>query len=398
MMRILKTITVIVAISLVSICYSDSILNIDNYGEPVDPLSARLIAMGFVNVGLFDGRGFSHINPSAPSCSQSTVFTTTFYRNESTYNLGGVRSSRVIYNLPCITFDINLPFGGVLSFSYLNRYDWGYKVSKPIMEGEEKIGTAYGYGDGGVSTYSAGYSIDITRLLVGGAIDYWYGDPKYIWTKEFTKDGYSDVRDVIEHRIKGVGFRLGAGFNSEKVDVGFYLRYPLECDMDRVISNVEGEIAEEDTSIRYPVVLGFGVSVKPVNTLTVGFDLINSRWAGFKIGGHTDGRLRNTTEYRLGIEFQPPLLKKRFILLRLPARFGYYYRPWYSLGADGARYSENGITFGTGLMFIENENSSIDVAFQVGWRDGGELKENIYRLYLTFNGIEKWLGKYIEED
>jgi hypothetical protein len=388
----------IISIVFFSIAMSDTVLNIDNYGETIEPLSARLIAMGFVNIGVFTGGGLSHINPATPSANTSTMFIATFYRDQNTYNLGNLGSTRVTYNLPFASLDIALPFRGVLSISYMNQYDWGYKVSKAIMDGDKQIGIEYGYGEGGVSTYSAGYSINISRFLLGASVDFWKGDPKYIWTKEFKDDNYSFVRDVVEHRIGGIGVRFGSGYHSKLIDAGFYLNYPFKLSMKKVISNVQGELTTQDGDIKYPLVIGLGVSFKPQKMLTAGFDMVNTRWSGFKMFGQGDSRLRNTTEFHLGFEFQPPVKMKKSPALMMPARFGFYYKPWYSMDVDGARYTEKGITFGTGLIFSGNENSSIDFACQLGWRKGGSLKENIFRLYFTFNGIEKWLGKYIEED
>ncbi|MGQ9707226.1 MAG: hypothetical protein ACUVWP_09600 [bacterium] len=389
---------IFISILFFSMVFSDTVLNIDNYGEPIEPLSARLIAMGFVNIGIFSGSGLSHLNPACTSANPSTSFVATFYRDQNTYNISSIGSTKVAYNLPYISLDLKLPFGGVISISYLIRYDWGYKVSKAILDGEEQIGTAYGYGDGDVSTYSLSYSIGISKLLFGTAFDYYKGDPKYIWTKEFTKENYSDVRDVIEHRISGVGLRFGTGYHSKLIDAGFYLNCPLKMNLTRVVSNVEGELTEKDGDIKYPVVIGFGTSFRPQKMITVGFDMLNTRWSRFKIFGKSDSRLRNTTEFRLGFEFQPPIRDKKMLLLMMPARFGFYYKPWYSMDIDGSRYNERGITFGTGLIFTGNENSSVDFACHFGWRRGGVLSENIYRLYFTFNGIEKWIGKYVEED
>jgi len=391
-------IIVLLSILFFSVAISDTVLNIDNYGEPIEPLSARLIAMGFVNIGVFSGSGLSHINPACPSATASTMFIATFYRDQNTYNIGNLGSTRVNYNLPCASLDIAMPFGGVISISYLNQYDWGYKVSKAIMDGDNQIGIEYGYGDGGISTYSAGYSINVSHLLFGASLDFWEGDPKYIWTKEFKDDNYSFVRDVIEHRISGVGVRFGSGYHSKLIDAGLYLNCPLKMNITKVISNVEGELTRQSGNIKYPLVIGIGASIKPQRMMTVGFDMLNARWSGFEIFGQGDSRLRNTTEFHLGFEFQPPIKMKRSLVLMMPARFGFYYKPWYSMDVYGARYNEKGITFGTGLNFSGSENSSVDFAFQLGWRSGGILREKIYRAYISFNGIEKWLGKYIEED
>lgn len=392
-------------IGVVSTAFANTLLSIYGIGEPLDIQSARTEALGGLSLSIYDGYNHTIKNPSLTTQFEKTVLTATYYRYQNKYNLEGTQSSYVNHNLPYFAFTIMLPGYIPLTVSYQNRYDWGYKVIEEFEE-EGVSGLSKGIGSGTVNTFSFGGSYGITdSLSFGGRFDLWYGTPKRVWTKEFDDEDYTGVRDIINYHIKGIGFSLGGTYKIRKMlTVGGFYEYVGELDVERKVDNYYEEFKVEKGVMKYPSRFGIGVSFTPSKKMLIGLDMTYSMWSSsYFMDDPRD--YRNTFGINAGFEYYFTRNPKSFFLKRMPIRVGLLYKPWYDTvdveGGGVENFKEWGLTFGTGFSFVENENSTIDVACKFINRssEGTEfLDESVYQLYISFSGMEKWLGKLVEED
>lgn len=395
------TLVAILALSL-STASADTLLNIDQMGEPFLAYEARAIAMGNACIALYDGANTSLLNPACSAQLSTTMFNATYLRYQTRYSLYGQESAVVEHNLPNISFTAFIPKIELpVTVGYRTYYDWGIKVAQPLIVEGEEVGEEWYIGKGSLNCFSVASA---RRLLpwmsLGLRLDYYFGAPKEAWIKDFSSDYYTDVRDVLEHRMHGASFTVGAvGSMGMGLDVGFFYQHKAKLDVEDTVTSNFGVVAEDSYTLTYPARMGFGIAYRSFPWLTAAIDVIHTRWSGFE-GGNQEFDFQSTTEFHGGVEIVPSQNPKSFKLLRLPYRVGFYYIPWYGADPGGGRYSEVGFTFGMGYLFGQNENSRVDVAFEFGRRGGGDLdlQEDIFRLYFSVSALEKWLGKFTKED
>jgi len=382
--------------------FANTLLNIDHMGEPLLGYEARGVGMGNTSIALFDGLNTSLLNPAVSAQLTTTLFTATYLRYQTKYSLGGQESAVVEHNLPNVAVTAFIPKIILpVTVGYHSYYDWGVKVVQPLLENGEEIGEQRYIGSGSVNAFSvsAGKTI-LPWLSLGLRLDYYFGAPKQVWVKDFSDENYSDVRDILEHKMQGPSFTVGAiGNLGGGLDLGFFYQHKAQLDVQDTVTSYFGEVSSSSYSITYPARLGVGVAYSPFKWLTMAMEVIYTRWSGFSSDVETYN-FNDTTEFHYGMELVPSQDPKAFKLWRLPYRLGFYYIPFYGTDSWGGKYKEMGVTFGMGYYFRQNENSRVDVAFEFGKRGGGgvQLDENIFRLYFSVSALEKWLGKFIEEE
>jgi long-subunit fatty acid transport protein len=384
---------------LISGVFSNTLLSIYNIGEPLNINPARNEGMGGISLALYDKFNHTDINPSIPAQFDSTVLSVTYYRYQNDYLLEGNGSSYVNHSLPNFTFTILLPFNIPLTVSMKEKYDWGYKTIEEFDEGGIS-GINKGIGSGTVRNFSVGASYEIAdRFAFGGRFDFWQGTPKHVWSKEFNDEDYTEVRDIISYDINGFGFSLGATYKiMDKFTIGGFYEYCGKLNVERTVSSYFEEFKKEKGNMKYPSVIGTGVGFKPFNNMTLGFDMIYSQWDKAYLMDEPDN-FKNTFEYKFGLEYYFSKDINSFFLLRMPVRFGIYYKPWYDrVEVDNTLedFREWGITFGTGYDFYQHSISGLDIAFKFSNRksvNSNYIDENIYQIFVSFSASEKWIGR-----
>jgi hypothetical protein len=408
-MMLATTIRFPVALSIVSLALSlsvglvqaNTLLNIGGMGEPLFCYEARALGMGGACIALYDGANTSLLNPSSSTQLSTTLLTVTYLRYQTKYSLQGADSVVVEHNMPNLSFTALVPKVKIpITISYRSNYDWGFKVTQPLIANGVEIGKETGIGKGSVNSFSVGVARPLwSWFSLGLQLDYYFGDPKEAWVKDFSDDNYTDMRDVLDHSMRGPSFTVGAVSHwNMGLDIGWFYHYKAKLStQDTVTCNGE-EISTKEYSITYPSKLGFGLAYHPYRWITTSLDAIYTKWSDFQKNG-LGADFRNTTEFHFGVELIPSSNPKAFKLFRLPYRLGLYYIPWYASDPQGGRYNELGATFGLGYLFGANENSRVDVGVQFGRRGGGALAlhEQIFRLYFSLSAQEKWLGKFTED-
>lgn len=380
---------------------ANTLLNIAGMGEPLFCYEARAIGMGGACIALYDGVNTSLLNPSSSAQLSTTLFTVTYLRYQTRYSLEGAETAVVEHNLPNLSFTAFIPKLKIpITISYHSNYDWGFKVTQPLIVDGVEVGKESGIGKGSVNSFSVGVARPLWDWFsLGLQLDYYFGDPKEAWVKDFDDESYTDVRDVLDHSMHGPSFTVGATSHwNSGLDIGWFYHYKAKLNTQDTVTSNGDEISKEEYSITYPSKLGFGLAYRPYSWITTTLDAIFTKWSDFQKNGK-GADFRNTTEFHFGVELVPSSNPKAFKLFRLPYRFGFYYIPWYASDPQGGRYNELGATFGLGYLFGASDNSRVDVAFEFGRRGGGALAlhEQIFRLYFSLSAQEKWLGKFPED-
>ncbi len=199
------------------------------------------------------------------------------------------------------------------SFSFEGQRSAQATVGKSQPDGSLLLDTEFTVdGDGGFDTFSlsSGFEI-VSGLRVGVSANKWI----HGFEQTVTRPTRTRIDSVW--KIAGHNFNFGALYSpTPKVNVGAVLKTPFTAEIDLSKSRTDnvdevpssGRVdptSRTNVEIRFPRVYGFGVSVRPTNTLTVSADFTRTAWSDAAILNFFSLAQNDVTTPALGIDEYP---------------------------------------------------------------------------------------------
>lgn len=374
---------------------ANTILAAGTPGEPGASVDARAQAMGGAALGLFDGKNVNAANPAAPASYGRAVFNLTLVRGYTSYETEQGRSVQTSFDLPGAELTIPVSTGLALTLAFRQVLNHNYEVTWPLEYEGEIVGTNRWRGVGSVYGLSAGLASRLgERWLVGGAVGYDFGAPEELFAKEYSVKGFSNTQENYETSYKGVQVRAGAGYRvTDKFSVGAVASAFTDHRVHETAYTEYTTLYEDDHTFALPWAAGLGAAYEVGPRGRLAADLRYTGWSRFAVDGEGLG-YRDTLELHAGVEGRISTSKRGFFLWRMPYRLGAYYVPWYS--KEHGEFAQFGVAAGAGYLFLNNEESRFDVSLAYGRRGGlasHGLQEETFDLYVSFVGLETWIGR-----
>jgi len=295
--------------------------------------------------------------------------------------------------VPFSFFDRQWSVGG----GYRNVLEMKYKFSAAGQRGSENIyseGTsvdALGIGFSGKINDNIGLGVTSNFYVRGSASDYTQG--RYILRTYNDRPGIVDTLDqriTQDSHYSGVNFDIGAAAQFGMIKGGVVIRTPFDLTQKTLRSYyimahptpqpTDSAIDRVTCTYNIPLSIAVGISVAPIDRLTINLDFENRPMSKVEIMENWESILRrdqtiepqwqDLNQIRLGAEY---ILKAGFA--DIPLRAGFRNQPSvqkeinYTVSDSAITYSygdkisANIISFGTGLNF---QNVWFDLAYQTG--------------------------------
>jgi len=272
-------------------------------------------------------------------------------------------------------------YGTCFAVAVGNAYDFRYDYAEEVRDRastaqppDRLVARNSVRGEGEITSLSFGLAKTVyPGLALGAGLDYLFGkhdlEARIVFLDVNKVPWPSREPDSLEtysaHGLSGVRFTVGAAYDlGERLGFGVAYKSGAELDGDFTTSGGGGfgsggsmiavPVADK---VKYPASFGFGVSLKPRNTLVtvVEGNVALVKWSDVGDVVATGGAgLEDTYEWHLGIE--------HVFYNQRPLRFGFLYRP----SPEDKETSEAAVTAGTAFAV---EGFDIDLAAKVGWRD-----------------------------
>ena len=251
---------------------------------------------------------------------------------------------------------------------------------------------------GGIGIWSLGTGVYVSEnIILGGALDYWYGKSLNELDSNATDVNGIDMEvarirflDSVDREYSGLGARVGAlAHLNEHVTLGFTTVFPMNLEVyefwsqDTIVSFDDGEresdAAEGDIeyNIERPFEFNAGIAVKLLDKrLSLASDFQFSDWTQTVYNptpaedisrGYFEDLYDSTIQIRAGAEYHVSEIDTRF-------RAGYVHDPIPFQGKD-IENNRNFLTLGVGKIF--DQAIKIDAAYMRGsWEQSdGSLSE-----------------------
>lgn len=251
-------------------------------------------------------------------------------------------------------------------------------------------------------------------------------------TQNFLENNGLETRQLQTLRVNGFTFDLGLQYtkrfkNQYALTLGgiYNIGTTLNARRDLQIYNFSVnpnfgeqvvEVFVNETNQQGTIVLptgyGAGLGLRKGNKWLVTADYRLTNWQDFRSFGNPDDALANSYQAAMGAQYTPnpdPANRKRISLSRTAYRLGARYGAS-NLTLNNTQLTEWGISCGMGMLFrVRKEDSplrfinripfySLNLAFEYGQRGtttNNLIKENFYRLSLSFTLTDKWFNKYL---
>lgn len=373
----------------------------------------RSAGMGGTAIALLSSASLNRINPAGQTKLLYTHFTGTFsyegFRttdgSQSAYlssgNFGGA-----FLALP-LSLDNGLTFtAGFNPYSSVN-----YKVQREQTIKSENYTELYS-GQGGLSTAVAGLSLaPIDSLNLGLRLNYLFGQIRSEADVTFSSTDFTSTK--YQRTVNANGFDVTLGFiytglarltglkSLDGLNVGAILSTATSLNATQeninAVSSGQDTLAGRDGKIHIPVSRGIGISWLLGGKYLVAGDYFHQQWRDLEYFDVHPPQIRNSTRVSLGLEIQPSRERGASYWDKVAYRFGtYYLSSYYQIGTQSI--NEIGITSGLGLPV--GGDTELDLALEYGRRgttDQHLLQDNIFRLSITLNVVEKWFVRTEEE-
>ncbi len=173
-----------------------------------------------------------------------------------------------------------------------------------------------------------------------------------------------------------LGFTLRTPFDLDAEEKGTYLREYYWHDGDYGTDTIDYDDGEATNEM--PTMLGFGVSYRLGDNLTLALDYESRAYGSSNINAHED----DLNQFRVGAEY---LIVSDFAVV--PLRIGYQSVPTLMADIYGDAITGSGFSFGTGLIF---EKFALDTAFTMATNENDRgswgIQNNTYSKFI-FSGI-----------
>jgi len=359
---------------------AQSLLTSNGLGLPIDPVDARVRALGSAGVGLF-GTGLMQGNPAGMAGLALPVIAASFQPTWGTFQRDGEQGDLQGTRFPVMGFAypigglgaFSLSYGGVLDQRYVGVRSGMFQIG-----GDSVAGTDRFVSRGGVSQARLGWAYrPLERLGVGIELGQYTGLLNRSFTRTFDSTAVgNDVTPFFDEEAwvySGTSVTLGAMFDPVPiVRVGGSITFggTLKATPEE---GTEGGVE----SFGMPTELRLGVSSALTNRLMATAGVRIADWTGVDPQFEADGISGSGTTLGGGLEWGGPSLLGR----TWPLRVGYR-RSDLPFGPAGTDPTESTVSFGFGFNLAQLEEfplAALDVGFEQGSRTAGPLDESFWR-------------------
>ncbi len=367
----------------------------------------RSMAMGRTGIALSSGRYVNNMNPASCSRIDSISFLFDFGISGDfvKYKASGHTQHGQDINIRNIAMGFRITPNWTTSIGIAPYSTVGYKViTDKYIDGsvEEKFKLEM-TGSGGLNRlfWDNSYLL-FKRLSLGVSFTYLFGSIESKETASFS----NLARDIISkqtsylHKIyadfgaqysfpvkKDVEVTLGGVFGKShklnfKQDVQIY-----------VSGSIEQDEIERTGSFKLPLYVGGGLSINYKNQLTLSADYIYHDWSSTK-SDNPDFNYMSNNSFRVGAEYIPGRVNRLGYFGNIAYRAGYYYEQSY-LEVSGVAASDNGISLGLGLPFLQNK-TTINIGYNFGVNgtlDNSMIKETYHSFIFSVAMHDWWFIK-----
>jgi hypothetical protein len=294
------------------------------------------------------------------------------------------------------------PSGITLALGFSPVSEVQYNVNFPTQSTQDTA-TTYNtqyQGQGGLSKFFIGSSFaPFSWLSVGGALEYNFGSITKTSSALFSTNGLTNgyVNTTIYDRTAPDGFdgRFSAMAVFSDFTLSGIVRLPatLKTQYQETTVSSIGGVGDTATTIYYnqtlPLSYTVGAAYQLKDILIAG-DYSAENWNSFLVNGVHPDQIQSSNTISFGIERVGSLSPSASGFERWSFRLGGYYSKTYYV-INGTPINEIFTTAGAGFPF--GAAGYLDVALQygtLGTTSNGLLKENVFRLNMTFIMSEKW--------
>ena len=300
---------------------------------------------------------------------------------------------------------------GLIPFSHV-----GYSVyEEEVLPDIGRVRYIY-EGSGGLNQFHLGNAFQITpNLSVGFNASYIWGVidrrrrvtfPDSLSMLSTRIDNFDHVSDFlvdigVQYFVPlkngmelgtGLVFKPGTSVNSTRRYIGqnYYASSTNNLELPR--DTVAYEASTKGT-LRFPIGVGAGVSLKNSNQFVVSMDFNWRNWKEYTSYGRNDS-LQNSFSINCGGEYIPKYNSITSYLHRIRYRLGFRYENTY-LEINNTPIKEFGISFGLGFPF-KRSKSMLNFAFEFGNKGTVEnnlVQENFFKFTFGLSIYERWFVK-----
>ncbi|HZV13063.1 MAG TPA: hypothetical protein VFA55_07590 [Candidatus Kapabacteria bacterium] len=366
--------------------------------------NTRSQGMGNVMAPLWSTFSIIPDNPASWSALQTTKIQGTFqYEGISTLqNSSNAYISTSSIGGAAIAIPLYTPSGITLALGFSPVSEVQYNVSFPTEQTQDTA-TTYNtqyQGQGGLSKFFIGSSCaPFSWLSLGGALEYNFGSITKTSEALFSTNGLTNgyANTTIYDRTAPDGFdgrfSAMAAFNNFTLSGIVRLPATLKTQYQETTVSSVGGVGDTATTIYYnqtlPLSYTIGAAYQVKDILIAG-DYIAEDWNSFLVNGVHPDQIQSSNTISLGIERIGSVSPSASGLERWSLRLGGYYSKTYYV-INGTPINEIFTTAGVG--FPLGLAGYMDAALQygtLGTTSNGLVKENIFRLNMTFIMSEKW--------
>jgi hypothetical protein len=371
---------------------ADSVFGLNLLGERMDPVDARVAALGgFVQV-VDDSLGILQFNPAMLAWTKRVAFGAAGYVTRDANQSSDLERTTVVGKFSAFAFAFPL-FKRTLTASvgYRGRYDPDYDFSIP---GVTPTGDAYSdvyERSGGTWTVPISVAADFgRRAKIGGTFGLERGTIENRWLVDFAGTGTADASSEQINEVRGNSFAAGAVVRPlMKVSIGVAYESKIDYDVD-VQENFTNSSADTTytSTMSQPERWTVSASWRVARGFTVYGGASTSDFTKFTGLDFPTERLAKDRVASFGLEYR---FKGSRFPIRASARFE---KLPYTL-PDGQEISHVSFALGSGLLF-RTGRGKLDAALQFGKM--GSVDTNTYedrqvRFYISITGSETWSTK-----
>jgi long-subunit fatty acid transport protein len=309
---------------------------------------------------------------------------------------------------------IGLPFrkGGV-GFGLVPYSSVGYKIQSTTTEDPITIKKYTGTGGINKVFFGFGYQI-LPKLSLGADMSYYFGKIETNGIK-YIQDVQYGSKENNKSDIYGFSTTLGLNYQTKinnKLTLLGSLTYATQGNLrssnSRTISSVQYsasgteiqidplEIPVDNTTLKLPSKLAFGVAIGQQKKWLIGTEITNQRSSnlGNRFNDISNVKFENATKYTLGGYFIPNYNSFSKYLEKFTYRAGLRYENT-GLIINDKSINDYGLTLGLGIP-ITGSFSNVNIGFELGKRgttSAGLVLENYANISIGLSFNDKWFVK-----
>ncbi|OGU28590.1 MAG: hypothetical protein A2057_17025 [Ignavibacteria bacterium GWA2_35_9] len=374
-------------------------------GDVEHSYSARRLGMGQLGVSVADENFINSLNPAGwYKLSKSRIEFGLYYNGmflSDNSNSGYVAETE--FSGLTIAFPASQLYGIGIAAGLVPFSNVSYNVEQTFYT-DDPYKLTY-QGSGGLTKLFLGTSYKLPfDLVLGGSVDYYFGNLKYKSRIDFLEAGSSFAEYENVFRPDGVGVTFGfiSPDFSSLIDSGSItdfrfggsISYLGNLNIDSILTATSSSgidtVSYGKAKAGVPFRLSLGLNTVFNNEYLLSLDYTFQPWSDYKINGFKRPELRNFQKVSLGFEYKPEKDPGNSFWEQIIWRTGLSFEETqYSVNNEGI--NQYSVTGGFSLPISNDNTLDIGILYAIrGTTDFNLIKENVIRLSLGISFGELW--------